>query len=221
MDDEAIYGEEFYNGFGEAVEHGMLTDYKVLILTLNENDIPQGVQNMIAGRDSEVNTDDASKLIGCINALSKKVLGDDGSIKVTDPDPMRRAVAFCSNIAVSKQITDTFNDASDVYLEDLEAGAPGDGSRLFETHRRLDECTRARRPDVMAERLQRRDQRRVLTNVGCLSEEWTYLTGCCHVPLPEKLTVDVVQSVGRVMRLAEGKKSVTSHTSRGAFRRQA
>ena len=38
MDDEAIYGEEFYRIGGEAVEHGMLTDYKVLI-TLNENDI--------------------------------------------------------------------------------------------------------------------------------------------------------------------------------------
>ena len=35
MDDNAIYGEEIYRiGFGEAVERDLLTDYKVLILTL-------------------------------------------------------------------------------------------------------------------------------------------------------------------------------------------
>jgi predicted helicase len=34
MDDKTLYGEEIYRiGFGEAVERGLLTDYKVLILT--------------------------------------------------------------------------------------------------------------------------------------------------------------------------------------------
>jgi predicted helicase len=37
MDDPELYGEEFYRiGFGEAVEKGLLSDYKVLILTLKE-----------------------------------------------------------------------------------------------------------------------------------------------------------------------------------------
>jgi len=61
-----------------------LTDYKVLILTLNENDVPPAVQKMITDKESEINTDDASKLIGCINALSKQILGDEGIIKETD-----------------------------------------------------------------------------------------------------------------------------------------
>ena len=49
MDDVAMYGDEIYRiGFGEAVERDLLTDYKVLILTLNDNDIPPSVQKMIA-----------------------------------------------------------------------------------------------------------------------------------------------------------------------------
>ena len=94
----------------------MLTDYKVLILTLSDKDVPPAVQKMIADKESEINTDDASKLIGCINALSKQILGDEGIIKDTDPEPMRRAVAFCQSIAVSKKITATFNTATDSYI---------------------------------------------------------------------------------------------------------
>jgi predicted helicase len=72
MDDTALYGEEIYRiGFGEAVSLGLLTDYKVLILTLSDKDVPPAVQKMISDDQSEINADDASKLIGCINALSK------------------------------------------------------------------------------------------------------------------------------------------------------
>ena len=74
-----------------------------MILTLSDKDVPPAVQKMIADKESEINTDDASKLIGCINALSKQILGDEGVIKSSDPEPMRRAVAFCSTIAVSKK----------------------------------------------------------------------------------------------------------------------
>ncbi|MFN0187991.1 MAG: DEAD/DEAH box helicase family protein, partial [Bacteroidia bacterium] len=120
MDDEKLYGQEIYRiGFGEAVEKDLLTDYKVLILTLSEKDVPPAVQKMIADEESEINTDDASKLIGCINALSKQILGDHGIIKDSDPEPMRRAVAFCSSIAVSKKITATFNTATDAYISSL------------------------------------------------------------------------------------------------------
>ncbi|RLT16501.1 MAG: hypothetical protein DWI25_00025, partial [Planctomycetota bacterium] len=72
MDDPKLYGEEIYRiGFGEAVERGLLTDYKVLILTLSDTDVPLAVQKIIKDKE-EINTDDASKLIGCINALSKQ-----------------------------------------------------------------------------------------------------------------------------------------------------
>ena len=74
MDEPSIYGEEIFRiGFGQAVEDGLLSDYKVLILTVSENDMTPAVQQMVADSQNEINTDDTSKLIGCINALSNPI----------------------------------------------------------------------------------------------------------------------------------------------------
>ncbi|OAV71637.1 putative helicase [Bacteroidales bacterium Barb4] len=49
MDDTKLYGEEFYHiGFGEAVSKGLLSDYKVLVLTVNENDMTASAQDMVS-----------------------------------------------------------------------------------------------------------------------------------------------------------------------------
>lgn len=209
MDDVKLYGEEIYRiGFGEAVESQLLTDYKVLILTLNENDIPPAVQKMIADEESEINTDDASKLIGCINALSKQVLGDEGLIKDTDPDPMRRAVAFCSNIKVSKTITNTFNTATEAYIDSLPKEKGKQMVSMSSKH--IDGSMSAPTRDELLGWLKSEtedNECRVLTNVRCLSEGVDVPSLDAVLFLSARNSqVDVVQSVGRVMRLAPGKK---------------
>jgi predicted helicase len=120
MDDENLYGKEIYRlGFGKAVEDGLLADYKVLVLTLSDQDISPSIQKMVADKEHSINADDASKLIGCINALSKQIVGDERVIKETDPLPMKRAIAFCQKIIVSKEITNNFNAVSEKYVTDL------------------------------------------------------------------------------------------------------
>ncbi|WP_300884846.1 DEAD/DEAH box helicase family protein, partial [uncultured Desulfovibrio sp.] len=120
MDDEAMYGPEVFRiGFGEAVDKNLLTDYKVLVLTLSESQIPAALQTAVADRSKEIDTDDASKLIGCINALSKRMLIDEGLLKASDPSPMRKAVAFCQSIKISKKISSVFNGFKDSYYDSL------------------------------------------------------------------------------------------------------
>lgn len=122
MDDEKIFGEEVYRiGFGAAVEAGLLSDYKVLILTLSEADVPLSIQNALTEGSKEIKIDDPAKLIGCINSLSKQILGDHCILQANDPEPMRRAVAFCQNIKVSQGITGAFNHIRDSYPETLPA----------------------------------------------------------------------------------------------------
>ena len=209
MDDEKMYGQEIYRiGFGEAVEKNLLTDYKVLILTLSENDVPPAVQKMIADKESEINTDDASKLIGCINALSKHIVGDENSIKTTDPEPMRRAVAFCQTIATSKKITHTFNVATESYIGELP-----------QERRETTQAVSAKHIDGTMDATQRNEllswlkdepeegECRVLTNVRCLSEGVDVPSLDAVMFLSARNSqVDVVQSVGRVMRKAPNKK---------------
>ena len=209
MDDESLYGQEMYRiGFGEAVDKGLLTEYKVLILTLNESDISPAVQKMIADKNTEINTDDASKLIGCINALSKKILGDEGVTKDTDPNPMRRAVAFCRSIDDSKKITNVFNITSDAYISELPPEAQAQMQMVNSKH--VDGTMDAtKRNELLAWLKAEGDEResRVLTNVRCLSEGVDVPSLDAVMFLSARNSqVDVVQSVGRVMRTAKGKK---------------
>ncbi|PIQ76911.1 helicase, partial [Candidatus Peregrinibacteria bacterium CG11_big_fil_rev_8_21_14_0_20_49_14] len=210
MDDPAIYGEEIYRiGFGEAVERDLLSDYKVLILTLSEKDIPKAIQNIISDKEQEINTDDASKLIGCINALSKQILGDEGIIESTDPEPMRRAVAFCQSIKASKKITETFNDVTDMYLDSLTKNKRAKMVEVESKH--VDGTMSAPQRDALMGWLKSTDTEagecRILTNVRCLSEGVDVPSLDAVLFLSAKNSqVDVVQSVGRVMRKAPGKK---------------
>jgi predicted helicase len=209
MDDEKLYGKEIYRiGFGEAVEKNLLTDYKVLILTLSDKNVPPAVQKMIADKESEINTDDASKLIGCINALSKQILGDNGLIKDSDPEPMRRAVAFCQNIPTSKKITSIFNTATQAYIDSLPADHIDKMVSIDSKH--IDGTMPAPRRDEMLSWLKgssAENQCRVLTNVKVLSEGVDVPSLDAVLFLSARNSqVDVVQSVGRVMRRAPNKK---------------
>jgi predicted helicase len=210
MDDENIYGEELYRiGFGKAVEDDLLSDYKVLILTLSDEDITPQVQSMMANPESEISTDDATKLIGCVNALSKQVLGDEGLITGSDPDPMKRAVAFCQNIKVSKRITKAFNATTDAYLDTLNAKQRESMVEVASKH--IDGTMGAPERDALLGWLKSTSadtgECRVLNNVRCLSEGVDVPSLDAVLFLSARNSqVDVVQSVGRVMRKAPGKK---------------
>ncbi len=209
MDDHSLYGEEIYRiGFGEAVEKNLLSDYKVLILTLNESNVPPSLWKMIEDGRNEINSDDVSKLIGCINALSKRVLGDEGVIENTDPEPMKRAVAFCSSIAISERITETFNIASDEYISSL---SPEEREKMVSiSSKHIDGTMNAPQRDELLGWLKEGgedNECRILTNVRCLSEGVDVPSLDSVLFLSARNSqVDVVQSVGRVMRRSPNKK---------------
>ncbi len=209
MDDPAIFGEEIYRiGFGEAVESGLLSDYKVLILTLSDKNVPSEIQRMVANKESEINSDDATKLIGCLNALSKQVLGDNGIIRSSDPSPMRRAVAFCQTINVSRRITATFNATSGLYVDALPPEKQEEMVTLSARH--VDGSMAAPQRDELLGWLKEGGNApndcRVLTNVKCLSEGVDVPSLDAVIFLSARNSqVDVVQSVGRVMRRSPGK----------------
>jgi predicted helicase len=72
MDDAALYGETlFQRGFGWAVENGLLTDYKVIVLAVDEQMVSTSIQNRLKDTDNELKLDDATKIIGCYKALTR------------------------------------------------------------------------------------------------------------------------------------------------------
>ena len=229
MDDKATYGPEFHRlGFGEAVSKGLLTDYKVLVLAVDEKEVSATFQAQLADENSELRLDDLAKIVGCWNGLAKRGQGESGFGE--DTAPMTRAVAFAGTIAKSQQFARMFGEVVDDYLEhqrivtgpdddtddaDDDAtdvtgdGGAGEGALRCEVahvdgtfnvlvrNERLDWLKASTDPGTC----------RVLSNARCLSEgvDVPALDSVMFLN-PRKSVVDVVQSVGRVMRLSPGKK---------------
>ncbi len=210
MDDVNLYGEEFYKiGFGEAVDKGLLSDYKVLVLTINDESVSPTLRNYLTDENGEVNADDAGKIVGCINALSKKIIGDAQDILKTDPEPMKKAVAFCTNIKVSKATTELLNNCKDEYLADLTEEERKGIVDVVAKHidGAMSAPTREEKLAWLKAASEEENECRILTNVRCLSEgvDVPSLDAVLFLS-PRNSQVDVVQSVGRVMRTSKGKK---------------
>lgn len=203
MDDPVIYGEEIYRiGFGEAVKRDLLSDYKVLILTIKEDQIPVALQNVIKDKNNEIDTDDISKLIGCINALSKRVLETDEAFN-DDKQLMHTAVAFCQNINISKKITNMFNQHKDAYYDSLTQDERAKLVGVYADHidGSMGASVRAEKLSWLKDVSQDSKDCHILCNVKCLSEGVDVPSLDAVMFLSAKNSqVDVVQSVGRVMR---------------------
>ena len=215
MDDEALYGPEmFVITFSEAVKRGLLVDYKVIVLSVEETHVSRRLQTLLADDDNQLKVDDAAKIVGCWKALAKQGLDTDLN---SDHEAMRRAVAFCQVIEVSKgakthkvsskNIAGMFQAVVEAYqeTEDDEAAsqlaceaAHVDGSmNASEKEEKLAWLKADTPPDTC----------RILSNVRCLSEgvDVPALDAVLFLT-PRNSQVDVVQSVGRVMRNSPGKK---------------
>jgi predicted helicase len=71
MDDEAVFGPELHRlGFGEAVSRDLLTDYKVLVLAVDETSVSRTFQLQLADEGNELRLDDAANNVGCWNGLA-------------------------------------------------------------------------------------------------------------------------------------------------------
>ena len=212
MDDQETYGPVFFRlGFGQAVKENLLTDYKVIILTVSEEEV-SGQYQTIAEMGGELNLDTAAKLTGCWNALAKRKNRGSDVDYGEDRAPMRRAVAFCKDIKASKQVTDQFPDLVNgpFGLSDLSNDDASDNLQVECRHvdGTMNAAVRAREMEWLTEGAGTDEVPvcRILTNARCLSEGVDVPTLDAVLFLsPRKSQVDVIQAVGRVMRRAEGK----------------
>jgi predicted helicase len=205
MDDEALYGPELHRlGFGEAVEQGLLTDYKVIVLAVEEEYVAKTFQQQLADANSELNLDDAVKIAGCWNGLTRRQREPGGDIETVEP--MRRAVAFSRSIKESKRITSMFEELTP------QLASPDERRPVTCLAHHVDGTFNALRRNAELDWLKapfKTDENvcRILSNARCLSEgvDVPALDAVLFLN-PRSSVVDVVQSVGRVMRRAEGKE---------------
>ncbi|MDL2170845.1 MULTISPECIES: type ISP restriction/modification enzyme [Asaia] len=214
MNNPKIFGPEFHViTFSEAVRRRLLVDYKVVVLAVDEGIVSERLQKLLDDGENGLKVDDAAKIVGCWKALAKVDMSQDG---IDDPEPMKRAVAFCQVISAdykgrshkvsSVQIANMFQEVVEEYqLQDgiepearltCEAEHVDGGMNASEKEAKLS-WLKEETPDKTC---------RVLSNVRCLSEgvDVPALDAVLFLT-PRNSQVDVVQSVGRVMRTAPGK----------------
>ncbi len=212
MDDESLYGKDLHViTFSEAVERGLLVDYKVIVLTVDEAHISKRLQSLLANENNQLKVDDAAKIVGCWKALSKQ---DQEDGLADDSDPMQRAVAFCQVIEAttgkkthkvsSKNIANMFQAVVEAYQEQEE-----DHNTLVCEAAHVDGSMNATEKEAKLQWLKQetpKDTCRILSNVRCLSEgvDVPALDAVLFLT-PRNSQVDVVQSVGRIMRKAPNK----------------
>ena len=232
MDDEKVFGPTFYEiSFGRAVSLGCLVDYKVIILT-----VPAGVAqryiNPYAGDTDILPASHAAKVIGCWRSLSKLDIRSESSVG-DDLQPMRRAVAFAQRISMepdavnlahpktsSRQFAAQFTRTVESYIKGQKDSAAKDDHKISPAELQLFgfKCeTKDIDGGMNAVEKQSRldwlrgdpgeESCRILFNVRCLSEGVDVPSLDAVIFLsPRKSQVDIVQTVGRVMRKAPGKK---------------
>lgn len=204
MDDECIFGKEFHRlGFGEAVEAGLLADYKVMVLAVDEKYVSKTFQWQLADANNELTLEDAVKIVGCWNGLSRRGAEQPERAAL----PMRRAVAFARSIKDSRKIAKLFASI----IAEYHARNTDDDTFLACQVEHVDGSFNVLKRNALLDWLKEDTSNtgnvcRILSNARCLSEgvDVPALDAVLFLN-PRDSVVDVVQSVGRVMRKSEGK----------------
>ena len=205
MDDKNLYGEVFYEKtFGSAVEDDLLTDYKVIVLAMEDEVISKALEGKIVGENA-IKLGYATQIVGCYTALQKKGRKDEFA---DDPKPMRRAIAFCERIKESEKVRDQFSNVAKEFNKQVLSEAEVKKALKCEV-KHVDGNFNAAERITLLNWLDDKPQEnecRILTNARCLSEgvDVPDLDAVLFMH-PRKSQIDVVQAVGRVMRKAEGK----------------
>lgn len=209
MDDAETFGPELHRlNFADSVEQRLLSDYKVAILVIGEEQIAREYQREMASGGG-LPVGDVGRVVGCLNGLAK--LDPEHDQFKDDPRPMQRAVAFSNTIKDSKYFVELVEALQD------DAGREHRGIQVEAQHvdGKSGVLVRAERLAWLgAESMVMEGQSRILSNARCLTEgiDVPALDAVLFLK-PRRSQIDVVQAVGRVMRRAEGKKYKELHAN--------
>jgi superfamily II DNA or RNA helicase len=185
MDDYDIYGDTFTQmSFKEAIELGLLTDYKVITIDVKKSEIADFIkQNNLVQLNNKWKKETEARSLASMLALRKAM----------KQFPIKNAVSFHSSIEkatrnkeLQNHITDTYNyEPIDTYTV----------SGKLPTNKR----------NVIVQEFAR-SPKSLITNARCLTEGVDVPNiDCILFSDPRKSKVDIVQALGRALRKKEGK----------------
>ncbi len=195
MDDNALFGAVLYAlPFGKAIERKLLTDYRVVIIGVDDATIAQWIdQRKLVSTGTGVETD--SESLAAQIGLLKAMKDYDLKRVISFHSRVSRAESFITEIRkVSDWISDDHRPSGDLHADFVSGNMPA-GKRKVKLDR-LKELTA--------------NERALLSNARCLAEgvDVPSLDGVAFID-PRSSHVDIVQAVGRAIRLSPEKKTGT------------
>jgi superfamily II DNA or RNA helicase len=188
MDDASVYGETFAQmSFKEAIEIGILSDYKIVTLFISNEEVRKLIeQNAFVkptGKDWDRETE--ARTLAALIALRKAMTKFPINHAVTFHSSIKKAVAFEQS---QSHFTTAYPKFSKVKSYHVSGTIPT--------------AVRGKIVDEFAA-----SKKGVITNAKCLTEGIDVPNiDCVLFADPRKSTVDIVQAVGRALRTKEGKK---------------
>ncbi|MDE0661782.1 MAG: DEAD/DEAH box helicase family protein [Gammaproteobacteria bacterium] len=208
MEDQAVYGPELHRlAFKRAVDHRMLSDYRVIVLGVS--DVPRGVRRSLesieapAGRRQALTSNDQTRVFGVSLAVNGVTEGN----ALEQPGKLPRTMAFSNSIARSKWYAEALKD-SELLRATTRRMDSGRAMKVVAQHLDASASALQRNQELRALAQADRDgECRIVCNVKLFTEgvDVPSLDAVAFLD-PRDSQVDVVQAVGRVMRKAEGKR---------------
>ena len=203
MDDEFIFGPKFFTlSFSEAVDKGLLTDYKVIVLNINEEFVSKQLHQYLHNNAKELPLTDATKLLGCWKGLQ-----NPQNLTKTDVYGLQRAIAFTNRILDSKRFEKHFGN---IVEEALGTGEYKHPLKCEVNHIDGSQNALNRRKNINWLEESDLDETtcHILSNAKCLSEGIDVPALDAVIFLnPKNSIIDIMQAVGRVMRKSPNKET--------------
>lgn len=192
MDDESVFGKVLYSlSFSKAIKDGLLTDYRVVIIGVDDPTIAAWIENREIVKPADGEETDAESLAAQIGLL-KAIKDYDLKRIISFHSRVKRAEEFATDLQITMDWVSDKHKPEGSLWTDYVSGA-------MQTNRRKQKLDQLK---AIGE-----NQRGILTNAKCLSEgvDVPSLDGVAFID-PRSSQVDIVQAVGRAIRLSQDKK---------------
>ncbi len=192
MDDVAQFGEVLYAlPFGKAIERKLLTDYRVVIIGVDDPTIAQWIANReLIATDTGIETD------------SESLAAQIGLLKAIKDYDLKRVISFHSRVKRAERFTCDIHHVKEWISDEHRPSGT-----LHTDYVSGDMSAHKRKIKIDQLKTLSTNERGVLSNARCLSEgvDVPSLDGVAFID-PRSSQVDIIQAVGRAIRLSPDKK---------------
>lgn len=192
MEDGGAFGDVFFKlSFGDAIRKGLLSDYRVVVIGVDDQMVETRIRNrelLITSTGYENDAESIGTQVGLLKGMK-------------DYD-LKRVISFHSKIKRAEQFSNELNTASawispDInQIDRIKCDFVSGEMAMFKRRQKLRELKNLENAD-----------RRVLSNARCLAEgiDVPTLDGVAFID-PKSSQIEIIQAVGRAIRLSPDKK---------------